>query len=184
MSMKDAEAIAKQYADALFNLSSQEKNLAEVEKAFDSFVNEAYKDPHFVTFMESPVIPLSKKQELLLKVLPQDTPKILLLFLRLILTKKRFEILCLIESGFQLRSEKSRGIRRAEFISAVPVESGTEKKLLTILEKKLAAQVRLVSKTDPAILGGFILKLDERVVDASYRTRLREMRQRLSAAPV
>lgn len=182
--MKDAGILAKQYANALLNLSRNEKNLAEVEKSFDDFVNSAYKNPSFATFMNSPVIPQDKKEELLKQVLPKQAPALLGLFLKLVLAKKRFEILPLIESTFQALSEKIRGIRRAEYISATPIESATEKKLIVILEKKLAAEVRLVSKTDPALIGGFILKFDERVVDASYKTKLREMKQRLYATAV
>jgi len=182
--MNDTKTIAKHYAEALFNLSSKEQSLAAVEKAFDSFVNEAYKDLRFAGFMESPVIPADKKEAFLLKVLPQETPKLLVLFLRLVLAKKRFALLRVIESAFQARSEMQRGIRRAEVISATPMDASAQKKLTSILEKKLSAQIHLVSKVDPALIGGFILKLNERIVDASYRTRLREMRQKLSAAPV
>jgi F-type H+-transporting ATPase subunit delta len=192
--MKDAEILAKHYANALLNLSIKEKNLAEVEKAFDSFTNSAYKDPRFSVFMGSPVIPHDKKEALLEQILPANTPQILKLFLKLVLAKKRFEILRLIETRFQLLSEKSRGIRRAEFVSAAPVAAETEKNIILFLEKQLASasgpssqgkvEVRLITKTDPELLGGFVLKFDESVIDASYKTKLRELRQKLDAATV
>ena len=191
--MKDAGILAKQYANALLNLSQKEKNLAEVEKSFDSFVNAAYKDPRFAAFMNSPVIPRNKKEELLGQILPKETPAILSLFLRLVLTKKRFEILPLIENTFQSLSEKRRGIHRAEYIGATAIESATEKKLIELLQKKFSKEkgataepttVRLVTKVDKNLLGGFILKFDERVVDASYQTKLREIKQQLNAAAV
>lgn len=195
--MNDAGIIAKRYSEALFNLCLREKNLVEVEKAFDSFVNETTKNPKFVNFMESPVIPHKNKEELLAKIIPESMPPLLVLFLKLILSKKRFEILTTIESSFQQRSEKYRGIHKAELVTAVSVETATEKKLIALLEKgylttEFSTQpatsgritVKLVTKIDKNLLGGFILKLDERVVDASYRTKLREMRQKLSAVHV
>ncbi len=192
--MKDAEILAKHYANALLNLSIKEKNLAEVEKAFDSFTNSAYKDPRFSVFMGSPVIPRDKKEALLEQILPANTPQILKLFLKLVLAKKRFEILRLIETRFQLLSEKSRGICRAEFVSAAPVAAETEKNIILFLEKQLTSasgpssqgkvEVRLITKTDPELLGGFVLKFDESVIDASYKTKLRELRQKLDAATV
>lgn len=182
--MKDAGVLAKQYANALLNLSRTEKNSAEVEKFFSDFVSSAYKNPRFALFMNSPVVPQDKKEALLGQVLPADAPKLLGLFLKLVLTKKRFAILPLIEKTFQSLSEKQRGIRRAEYISAAPIEPETEKKLISLLEKKLSTEIKLVSKTDPGLIGGFILKLDERVVDASYKTRLRELHQQLDAAPI
>lgn len=192
--MKDAEILAKHYANALLNLSIKEKNLTEVEKAFDSFTNSAYKDPRFSIFMGSPVIPRDKKEALLEQVLPANTPQILKYFLKLVLAKKRFEILRTIETRFQLLSEKSRGIRRAEFVSAAPVPAETEKNIILFLEKQLAStsgpssqakvEVKLITKTDPELLGGFVLKFDESVIDASYKTKLRELRQKLDTATV
>lgn len=191
--MKDAEILAKHYANALLNLSIKEKNLAEVEKAFDSFTNSAYKDPRFSVFMGSPVIPHDKKEALLEQILPANTPQILKLFLKLVLAKKRFEILRLIETRFQLLSEKSRGIRRAEFVSAAPVAAETEKNIIHFLEKQLSSasgpqaakiEVKLITKTDPELLGGFVLKFDESVIDASYKTKLQELRQKLDMVAV
>lgn len=182
--MKDAAILAKQYANALLNLSQNEKNLAEVEKSFDDFVNSAYKNPRFAVFMNSPVVPRDKKEALLDQALPQSAPRILGLFLKLVLRKKRFAILPLIESTFQSYSEKRRGILRAEYIGATAIESVVEKKLVELLKKKLSSDVRLVSKVDKNLIGGFILKLDERVVDASYKTKLREIKQQLQAAAV
>ena len=120
------------------------------------------------------------------------------LFFKLVLAKKRFEILPLIESTFQSLSERRRGIHRAEYIGAAAIEPATEKKLIELLERKFSAErqisasvpsaqpatVKLITKVDKNLLGGFILKFDERVVDASYQTKLREIKQQLNAAAV
>lgn len=182
--MKETKLVAERYANTLFNLCLKEKNLEAVEKAFDAFVNEVTKNKRFVDFMESPGIPHQAKEDLLSKILPKDMPLALVLFLKLILAKKRFESLTAIEDAFQKRSEEHRGLRKAELITATALDAAAEKKLTAILEKKLSAQVRLVSKIDPNLIGGFILKLDERVVDASYKTKLKEIKQRLSAVAV
>ncbi len=194
--MKDAGIIAKRYAEALFNLCLKEKNLGVVEKSFDSFVNETTKNTTFVHFMESPVIPHKSKEAVLEKIIPQGMPPLLVLFLKLVLAKKRFEVLTLIEKTFQQRSERYRGVHRAELTTAVAVELAAEKKLTALLEKKFSREkisasepsaqpeVILTKKVDPKILGGFILKWDELVVDASYQTKLREMKQRLYATAI
>lgn len=186
--MNDSSLIAKRYAQALFNLCLKEQNLEAVEKAFDSFTNEVNKNKKFVDFMESPVIPHPSKAELLNKIIPQGMPPLLVLFLKLILSKKRFELLAAIETEFQNRSEKHRGVYKAEFVTTVPVTPETEKKLVAILERRFnsgsstPAKIKLVSRTDKNLLGGFILKLDDRVVDASYRTKLTELRQKITAS--
>lgn len=182
--MKETALVAERYSKTLFNLCLKEQNLEAVEKAFDSFVNEVTQNKRFVDFMESPGIPHQAKEELLGKIIPKDMPQSLVLFLKLILAKKRFESLQAIETAFQKLSEQHRGLRKAELISASPVQPDAEKKLISLLEKKLSAKVRLVTKVDAKLIGGFILKLDERVVDASYKTKLKEIKQQLSAAAI
>ena len=54
-----------------------------------------------------------------------------------------------------------------------------QSKLLTLLNKKLASEIRLSVKTDASLIGGLVLRFDGREIDASFKNRLREIRQKL-----
>ncbi|MBI2094097.1 MAG: F0F1 ATP synthase subunit delta, partial [Candidatus Omnitrophica bacterium] len=58
------------------------------------------------------------------------------------------------------------------------------KRLRTILERREGKSVELTSEVDPALLGGLQVRLGNRVIDASIRRQLINLRERLEAVRV
>ncbi|MGH7862849.1 MAG: F0F1 ATP synthase subunit delta, partial [Candidatus Dormibacteraceae bacterium] len=52
--------------------------------------------------------------------------------------------------------------------------------LSTRLAGSLQQEVRLTARVDPAIMGGLVVQLGDRLVDASIRSRLQQLRRRLA----
>ncbi len=73
---------------------------------------------------------------------------------------------------------KSVGIRRAHLTSAVQTE-GLEDKIRTLLEKQTGEKVLMDSKVDPGIVGGFIVEVDDYILDASVARQLELNRIRI-----
>lgn len=76
--------------------------------------------------------------------------------------------------------QKEQGIIEAEIVSARPLN----KKQLAMLANELtimtaAKQVVLIEKINPEILGGFIIKLPDRLLDASYQRQVRNLQAKL-----
>jgi len=76
--------------------------------------------------------------------------------------------------------QAEQGIIEAEIVSARPLN----KKQLAALAKQLAVvtaakQVLLIEKINPEILGGFIIKLPDRLLDASYQRQVRNLQAKL-----
>jgi ATP synthase F1 delta subunit len=76
--------------------------------------------------------------------------------------------------------QAEQGIIEAEIVSARPLN----KKQLAALAKQLAVvtaakQVLLIEKINPEILGGFIVKLPDRLLDASYQRQVRNLQAKL-----
>lgn len=195
--MNDTGIVAERYAKTLFALGIKEKSLDAVESAFASFVGTVGKNRSFAHLMESPVISKKEKAACLEKMISKEMPALLVLFLKLVLEKKRFSILSAIQIHFSKLVQKYHGIHKAELITAAPVEAAAQARLQKILEGKLFVsknarektsgrpiKVDVITTVDEKILGGFILKIDELIVDASYKTKLRELQQRLYVATV
>lgn len=73
---------------------------------------------------------------------------------------------------------RQEGLVRARLISAVPapqLESSLRKALGNAVEGKMI----FTTKVDPNLIGGFVLEVDDRVLDASARTHLERIRRRL-----
>ncbi len=65
--------------------------------------------------------------------------------------------------------------------SAAPLDEGQRKTLTTALEAKLKRTVRMEVHTDPALIGGAVLRAGDLVIDGSLRTQLDRITYELTA---
>lgn len=80
--------------------------------------------------------------------------------------------------SFVEQYNRQNGVVRARLISAVPAP-GLESKLREALGKAIAGRMIFTTKVDPGLIGGFVLEVDDRVLDASARSHLENIRRRL-----
>jgi F-type H+-transporting ATPase subunit delta len=106
------------------------------------------------------------------------------LFLDLLLRKKRMGEFPVVVSEFEALVEKSQGIQRAQVVSAVPLVDAEVQRLHRALEKLTSARIKLETDVDPELLGGALVRIGDRVIDRSARTLLRAMAERLQHTSV
>jgi len=135
-------------------------------------------------FLASPVVLLAEKRRMLEKGLSGKALRGVVLFLDLLLRKKRMSEFPVVVSEFEALVEKSQGIRRAQVTSAVPLEKAEFDRLHRALERHTAGRVKLESDVDPELLGGALVRIGDRVIDRSARTLLRAIADRLEHTSV
>ena len=69
----------------------------------------------------------------------------------------------------------------AEVTSAAPLAPDFKARLKAELQKLVGKQVTLVEKQDPALIGGVVTRIGDKVFDGSVRHRLRQLEERLAA---
>jgi F-type H+-transporting ATPase subunit delta len=106
------------------------------------------------------------------------------LFFDLLLRKKRMGEIVTVVAAFEALAEKAQGIQRAQVVSAVPLEAPEVERLHRALERTTSAHIRLAADLDPALLGGALVRIGNRVFDRSVRTLLRSIADRLRATSV
>lgn len=190
--MSDAIASGR-YTRALFELAEQEGRLAEIDAALHTLAKILAAQPKVLLLMENPTLTDREKYGLASGALAGGKPGLWERFLRVLIDKKRFALLPEIQKIFHARFEKKQGIREVELFSAVPFSDETREKFKKTLTQKLRsdppsdtegrirppAKIRLISQTDPSLLGGFLLRFDGKEIDCSFRNRLYEIRQKL-----
>ena len=80
---------------------------------------------------------------------------------------------------FNTLLDKSRGIRRAEIISAFPLSNLEISNINQMLNGIVDAEVHSQNIVDRSILGGFIAKFDDQMLDMSFRGKLNQMKQKI-----
>jgi len=103
-------------------------------------------------------------------------------FYRLLLRKKRLFEMRTIFGEFERLVEVHRGVVRARVTSALPLHDAELTQLVGALESGMNKKVRVVANVDPAILGGLVVRIGDRIADKSVRTMLTRLRDQLLAA--
>jgi F-type H+-transporting ATPase subunit delta len=83
-------------------------------------------------------------------------------------------------SRYDALADAASGVTRAEVVAAVPVDEALERRIAEALGERLGGRVRTTVRQDPAIIGGLVIRIGDRVIDSSLRTRLQQLRAALA----
>ena len=162
---------AYEYARALFMISEEEhssdKVVSDVKLAKEAFA----KNPDYTCLLDTPALPKAERLSLIDKAFASLDESVVNLIK--ILAEKRLSYLFpKLADEYLALYDESRGILRAEAVSAVAL---TEKQS-EALQQKLSAitgkTIILSNTVDKSILGGIVLRYSGIQLDGSVKTRL------------
>lgn len=176
-----AGEIIEPYASALMSLA-QSRNLTEefgndVRSLLELLDNSA----ELKNFLDSPVVRPQDKKAVLQRISGDQVNPLLRNFLMLLVDRGRILFLQGIGQQYLVLLRKLNQTVLAEVTSAHPL---TEAQQNTLTEKVKAMtnarSVEIAATVDPNLLGGVIIKVGSRVVDASLRGQLRRIGMKLA----
>jgi len=176
--------VGSRYATALFNLADKENKLDKIQKETRILTGFLKKGAPLHNFLTAPQIRDEEKEKVVKNIWSGKIEKVLLNFLLFLLKKRRVQFFEQIASDFEKLYKEKLGIMEATLISVKKVEEKLQEKLINKLQKETGKKIQLLNKLDPALIGGSILILANRVVDYSIRNRLNGLKERLLAVKV
>lgn len=136
------------------------------------------------TLLATPQVLLSDKRKVVLAVLEDKVLRSVALFVDLLLRKKRLGEFETVVTQFEALVEKRQGIRRAQVVSAVPLERQELERLHAELERTTGKKINLAADVDPRLIGGALVRIGDRVVDRTVRGMLDSLAEHLSEVTV
>ena len=183
--MADADNIvsgmAGRYAAALFSLAKESRAIDAVSADLKSFDELIEANPDLQLLVRSPVFTAEDQARALKAVLDRvGIGGLTANFLLLVASKRRLFALQTMIRGFQALNDADRGVSRAEVTVAEPLSAADAEALTRSLKEVTGGKtVEVAMKVDPEIIGGIIVRLGSRMVDASLRTKLNSIRTRM-----
>lgn len=171
---------AKRYAIAAFELA-QERNESEAWLDALRQIAEFMGDPEVRRVLENTRVSQEPKQRLIEAALG-DLPALPLNLARLLVRKNRTSLAVDISDQFQQLLEDQRGVARARATTAVPLADAEREALSRRLAEQTGGEVVLETAVDPELLGGVVVQIGDRLIDASTRSKLRALRDNLTRA--
>ncbi len=167
--------IARRYAKALADVLSDEK----LEKVYEELKGiSSLFDEKAVRYLKSPVVPTEKKVKLARTIIEKVKPsKELEKVIMILAEKDRLGLIKDFESEFESFVNLRLGRLKAEIISAEELPGETVEAIKSKMEELFNKKVEVETSIDPSIIGGFIVKVGDRILDASIKTQLENLKK-------
>ena len=176
-----AKLVTGTYGEALFELAIEEKKEQQLLEEVQFLIQSLKDNPEFSNMMNHPKILKEQKLEALENVMKGHFSDELTGFLVLILQKDRYSEIDGILEDFISKMKEYLKIGIAYVTTAVSLtdsrKSEIEKKLLDTTKYE---KMEMHYREDSSIIGGMIIRIGDRVVDSSIRTKLEHLTKELS----
>jgi F-type H+-transporting ATPase subunit delta len=175
-----AKLISKTYGDALFDVAV-EKNMVDVLNEEAKEVSRVFQEnPEFLKLLNHPNISKEEKQEIVRTVFSDRVSGEMYGFLCVLVEKDRQGQIEEILSYVVNRVKEYHRIGVVYITSAIPLEESQKKKIeKKVLETSGYAALEPHYETDKRLIGGLIIRIGDRVVDSSVRSKLDRLSREL-----
>ena len=171
--------VSVRYAKALFKLSVEKGITEEVYENIQLLLSNCTENTSFCEFVRSPVVKPSKKKKLFDDVFGKILNPVTLNFLKVVIDNNRELILDLIFRGYISFYKKEKNIKTVTLYSAFEMEDAYVERVRRLLIKEIGEPLELKTIKKEDLLGGFILKVDDKMVDASITGKLKQVKEHL-----
>ena len=166
------EAVARNYAEALFQLAERSGNTERYADLIDAVAAAVEQTPRVQAVLMSPKVPKAEKAQVLGGAL-RESPREFVLFLQAMVKRGRQQLLREVATEYlNLLDQKLDRVRAGVTLARTPDER-LKREIQDLLARQLRKQVIPAFTVDPEILGGTV------VLDGSVRRRMTKLRRQL-----
>ena len=170
--------IARNYAEALFDLGEQAGQTDQYARLLDAVAAALQDSPEVQTVFTSPRVPKSEKARVLGSAL-RDAPRPFVLFLQAVVKRGRQMLLGEIAQEYEALLDVKHNRLRAGVTLARPADAAFREQIRQGLSRQLGKDVVAGFSVDSEILGGAIVRIGTRHYDGSLRRKLTKLRRQL-----
>lgn len=176
--MKDIR-VAKRYAAALFGVAERDGTLDSVAQdlaLMERFVSDV---PYLRAVLLQPLVSDTRKFKVAEEAFGDRVTATTLNFLKLLIRKRREELIDVCIAEFRVLLADSRNEVSAAVTTAVPLTDAQTKAMVVSLQNMTGKTITLAAMIDPAVIGGAVVRMGDTVIDGSVRGRLARLERQL-----
>jgi ATP synthase F1 delta subunit len=175
------EEIAVVYARSLFEAALDADKLDVVREQLGEFADALDQDRELQVFFFSPYFSTQEKKEGLHKAV-DGADALFMNFLELLLENHRMPAIFRIRRNYERMWKDHNRLLPVEVTSAVELDDETVRHIGDRIAEQTGRKVELSSNVEPDILGGIVVRVGSKVLDASIRNRLETLRKQVVRA--
>ena len=171
---------ARRYAQAVFRMALEQKEL-NVWQSDLRKVTSIVRDEAFSAFLENRDVSFDEKTRALSERLGEIHPMALKL-VSMLITRGRLGMIEDISDEYQRMLDDYRGVEGAEMAevtTAIPLDDDDKLRLAQRITDLVGRPVVLRAKVDPGVVGGIVIRIGDKLIDGSIRSKLASLRREL-----
>lgn len=171
--------VAELYAGSLLDLADEQGLAEQVLEELEGLAALVRSDKELRDFFSSPLISESDRRQVLESSFRGKLDDLLVDALQVVNRKGRLGLLSAIAAAYRQALKQQRGEIDVAVTSAVPLSPEITARIQDAVGKLTGKKPELQLSVDPALLGGLVLRVADRKIDGSVRTRIARLAERL-----
>jgi F-type H+-transporting ATPase subunit delta len=171
--------IAVRYARALFLSAKEQKLLDPVRADMDLLLDTVAKIPEIGQLLESPIVSAGRKTLSLTEIFKSGMSPLGLDFMRLVIRNKREEYLPGMARHYIRLYKEEKGIQVATISSATKMDDESARLIREMIHKAFKSEIELQHEVKEDLIGGFVLRVENKQLDASVKGKLASIKKEL-----
>lgn len=172
--------LSRRYAKSLLDLAAEQGKAEAAFNDMELILNACKESKELSVILKSPIVNADKKLAILKEIFGSNVDALTMAFLDLLTKKNRTSDISDIANSYVSLYKEGKGIELATVYSAAQLTDESRAKVLELVKSATDGEVELVEQVDPSLIGGFILRVKDKQIDASISSKIREMRQEFS----
>ena len=175
------EELAQVYARSLFEIARDEGVLDDVHEQVSIWADALSENRDLQRFFFSPTFTSAEKKDAIRRIIDGGDERFLN-FLELLAERHRLPVSFRIRRVFDELWREENKLLPVEVTTAVELDESVVKSIGDAIQERTGQRIELNSKVDPDILGGLVLRVGNKVLDASVHGRLERLRRQITRA--
>ena len=176
--------VASRYAKSLLDLAQEQGQLDTVKGDIDGVIAVLQSNKELLAILKNPIIAVDKKRQILSAIFDGKINATILSFFSILVNKGRADILLDIALQFVQLYNETKGVLKASVTSAVALSAANLASLQQTIAEEVKAEVILKNIVDPALIGGFVVRVGDRQMDASIAGRLSKLEKHFATQAI
>ncbi len=173
------KSVAVGYAQALFEVANEKGDAEEVGKDLEGIKELLETNKKFRDILYHPSIIKDAKKDIINKTIGPQCSKWVRNLLFILIDKRRERMLDYLADMFKEVARRIRGVTCIKVQTVFPLTDSKLNRLKESLEKLMKKKVELETEINEDIIGGMVIRMENKIIDGSVLNRLRNLKKNL-----
>jgi F-type H+-transporting ATPase subunit delta len=172
--MAELSTIARPYAEAVFELAKETEDFSEWSDILN-FLQTIIEDPQMSQVVDNPRVDKATLTDLWLALCDTQISEAGKNLVQLLVAHRRLRAIPHIVRQYEALKANYQGYIQVEIASPYEVTPSQQQELESILQRRLGKAIDFNMTLDQSLIGGWLIRAGDQVIDASIKGRLQQL---------